>query len=333
MLRATALTLTLLVALALAALVTSPWPGALLIRALFDRGAQQASAALARHVPPGVIEHLDQHYDPADPDARYDLFLPPPGVLAAGTVPPLVVWVHGGGAVSGSRHDVGAYARVLAGQGLAVAALDYSVAPEARYPTPVRQVNRALAHLAGTAAGRGLDGHRLVLAGDSAGAQIAAQVAALTVEPAYARRLDIVPGVQATQLRALLLFCGPYIMRSSDASGLGRWFLHTVLWAYSGTRRYETDPGFASTANVLAHLTPAFPPAFVSAGNADPLLPHSVALVERLQQLGAPVQSLFFAADHEPPLPHEYQFNLDTAAGQQALREAVAFVRRHAGED
>jgi len=154
-------------------------------------------------------------------------------------------------------------------------------------------------------------------------------VGILTVVPAYAQALGIAPALRPGQLRALLLFCGPYVMRSSDANGVARWFMHTVLWAYSGTRRYETDPAFAATANVIDHLTADFPPAFVSAGNADPLLPHSKALAARLQVLGTPLRTLFFAMDHQPPLPHEYQFDLDSTAGRRALSEAVDFVRVH----
>lgn len=326
------LALVLLLAAVAAAFALSPWPGALLIRALFDHGAAQASARLAPHVPAGVVEHLGEVYDTAGVargSGRFDLFLPPPGAQAAGAPLPLVVWVHGGGAVSGSRGDIANYARVLAGQGLAVATVDYSIAPEARYPLPLHEVNAALGHLAANAARWGVDPGRFVLAGDSAGAHIAAQVANLTVVPAYAQALGIAPALQPAQLRALLLFCGPYVMRSRDAQGVGRWFMHTVLWAYSGTRHYETDPAFAGTANVIDHLTADFPPAFVSAGNADPLLPHSQALAARLQALGTPLHTLFFAADHQPPLPHEYQFDLDGADGRRALREAVEFVRQH----
>lgn len=323
-------TFAVLVAVLVGAFAVSPWPGALLIRTLFDRGAAQASARLQPHVPAGVVEHLGVVYDASSPDGLLDLFLPPSSAEAEGVPPPLVVWVHGGGAVSGSRKDVANYARVLAGQGLAVATVDYSIAPEATYPTPLRQVNAALAHLSSNAARWGLDTDRFVLAGDSAGAHIAAQLGNLTVAPAYAQALGIAPALRPQQLRALLLFCGPYVMRSSDATGVARWFMHTVLWAYSGTRRFETDPAFAATANVIDHLTADFPPTFVSAGNGDPLLPHSKALAARLQSLGIPLQTLFFPADPQPPLPHEYQFDLDRPEGRRALREAVAFVQAHA---
>jgi hypothetical protein len=35
----------------------------------------------------------------------------------------------------------------------------------------------------------------------------------------------------------------------------------------------------------------------------------------------------FFPENHAPPLPHEYQFNLDTEAGKLALERSVTFLR------
>jgi acetyl esterase/lipase len=79
------------------------------------------------------------------------------------------------------------------------------------------------------------------------------------------------------------------------------------------------------------HVTSSFPPAFVSAGNGDPLLPHTVALVEALDRHGVDHDALLFADGHEPRLGHEFQFDLDTADGREALDRAVAFIQRVAG--
>lgn len=79
--------------------------------------------------------------------------------------------------------------------------------------------------------------------------------------------------------------------------------------------------------SVLQNITRDFPAMFVSAGNADPLLGQSTALAETATRLGVPVQTLFFAQDHAPGLGHEYQFNLDTAAGQEALQRSVEFMQ------
>lgn len=306
-----------------AAFRISPWPSVLLIRQVFDQGSAQASAALQKHVPADVEARLDLVYDPADPDARLDLYLP--AAATRGDAPlPLVAWIHGGGFVSGRRQDIGNYARILAGRGFAVASIDYTLAPTARWPGPTRQANAALGWLHAHAGGLGIDPSRFIVAGDSAGAQIAAELANATTSPAHARTLGITPALQPDQLAGALLYCGPYDTALIKGNGPTAGFLDTVLWSYFGNR--DRDDPRTDAFSVARHVTAAFPPAFISAGNADPLLPHSQALADALRARGVRVQTLFFADDHVPPLPHEYQFDLDTDAGRQALEASAAFL-------
>ena len=317
-----------LLALALVVLLSfriSPWPGALLIRFLFDKGGVAANAALAKHVPPGLVERLDLVYDPNDPDAKLDVFLPP-AEGRAGPPAVTVIWIHGGAYISGAKEQIANYARVLAGRGFAVVGIDYSIAPGARYPVPLHQANAALGYLRAQAAELGIDGSRLVLAGDSAGAHLSAQLANTIRVPAYAKQVGIEPSVPAQSLVGVALFCGPYGIDGMDLSGDFGGFMRTVLWAYLGTKEFADDPRIDAF-NVARHVTDAFPPAFISVGNIDPLAPQSYALAEALKARGAKVDTLFFPADHAPALNHEYQFNLDTDAGKLALERLVAFLK------
>jgi acetyl esterase/lipase len=313
----------LVVGLVVIAFEVSPRPSVLIVRAIFDRGAEKASRKLESHVPASVVT-VTLRYDEADPNATLDIHQVP-AVAATG---PTIVWIHGGGFVSGRRSDITNYAKVLAGEGFTVVNLDYTIAPEAHYPQPIRQVNKALAFLTGNGKRLGIDADRLVLAGDSAGAQIAAQSAAVISNPAYGQLLGVRPGVHPDQLAGVLLYCGIY-----DISGIGKnggilgWFVASAGWAYSGKRNWREDAQF-QTMSVAAHLTSTFPPAFVSAGNADPLGPQSEELTHALVSAGIPVEALLFPADYEPPLRHEYQFDLDGAAGKLALQRSVEWLRR-----
>jgi acetyl esterase len=112
------------------------------------------------------------------------------------------------------------------------------------------------------------------------------------------------------------------------SSAAGRRFVQIVLCAYSGP--FLDDPAFA-TWSVADNVTSRFPPTFLTVGNTDPLRPHSERLAEKLRAQGAEVETLFFAEDHEPPLGHEYQFDLDTDAGQLFLERLVAFLRQRLG--
>ncbi len=302
----------------------SPWPSVALIQHAFARGDQASEAALEKHVPPGIVTQRNLAYGEG-PDETFDINRPE----GANGPMPTIVWVHGGGWVAGSKDGVANFLKVLAGHGYTTVGIEYSRGFGATYPKPVEQVNAALGYLLGNAAELGIDPSAIIMAGDSAGAQLTAQTAIITTDPAYAAEIGIAPSLAADQLAAVVLVSGAFDISQANLDGDYGWFIRTVLWAYSGSRDFMNDGRFR-LASVTEHVTGTFPPSFISSGNGDPLAPQAVALVEKLEGLGVPVDSLFFPSDYEPPLPHEYQFNLDIAAGQEALERMLAFIKAHA---
>lgn len=307
-----------------ASLLVSPWPVALLIRRVFAIGGARTAAALARHAPTDVVTLIDERYGD-QPDQLLDVYRP---AAASGRLP-LVLWVHGGGFVGGAKHDWAGYFKLIASHGYVVVGPRYSLAPEHHYPAPPRQLMQAIGYLRANAERLRLDPDRIALAGDSAGAQLAAQLGALVTTPGYAEAVGVRPTLTAGQLRGLVLACGIYDLALAQRASTptGARLIRAVLWAYSGSRHFARDPGF-TTWSLTDHLGAGFPPALVTVGSADPLRPHSELLAERLRSLGVEVETVFFPSDHQPPLQHEYQFDLDTAAGQDFLRILLAFLRK-----
>jgi acetyl esterase/lipase len=302
----------------------SPRPAVLIISRLFKSGGSKVSQELEKHVPDGITAKLDQRYDEADDDAYLDVFYPSE-VERSGKQLPTIVWVHGGGWIGGSKDEIANYLRILAGKGYTVVGVDYSLAPEKTYPTPVRQVLAALAYLERNAESLHADTSRIILAGDSAGAQIAAQTANVISVPSYAAEVGVEPSIERPQLRGVILYCGPYDIGRVRPDGTLGIFVKTVLWSYSGRKDYMNDQRFARV-SVINYVTPDFPPTFISVGNGDPLAPQSRAFADALAGLGVYVDSLFFPDDYAPALPHEYQFNLDTDAGRLALERSLKFL-------
>lgn len=302
-------------------LLFSPRPAALLVRRVFASGGVRTAAILDRHAPSDVAVLADERYGD-EPDMLLDVYRP-----GSTTGPlPLVLWVHGGGFVGGAKEELAGYFKLIATRGFVVAAPRYSLAPEHRYPTPPRQMIQALAHLQANADRLMVDPDRIALAGDSAGAHIAAQVGALVTTPGYAAAVGVAPPtIEPGQLRCLVLACGPYDLGLALQTNSA--LVRVVVWAYSGERHYRDHTAFGSWA-VTEHLTSAFPPTLVTVGNADPLRPHSELLVERLRALGVQTDTLFFADDSSPPLGHEYQFDLDSDAAREFLERLLAFLRR-----
>src|SRR5690606_23329305 len=92
--------------------------------------------------------------------------------------PPVIVYFHGGGFVRGSlnSHD-GVCRRLALGTDSLVVSVEYRLAPEHPFPAAIDDGFAAVRWAQGYGASTGADAGRLVVAGDSAGATIAAGVA------------------------------------------------------------------------------------------------------------------------------------------------------------
>ncbi|WP_395638520.1 alpha/beta hydrolase [Pseudolysinimonas sp.] len=302
----------------------SPWPAALLIRAVFQDEAQKTVAEMEPYAPTGgLTEHLDVSYGDAGVDTTLDVFTPDTGDEALTTV----VWIHGGAWISGTKENVRPYVRMIAAEGYTTASLNYTVAPESSYPTAVTQLNDALAFLLEHADEYRIDPDRIVIAGDSAGANLTSQLAVLTTNPAYATEVGIEPALSPDQLRAVILNCGIYdVSEIPNAPGIGGWGFRIALWSYLGARDWEDTPGDRQM-STLDWVTADFPTTWISGGNGDPLTAgQSKPLATKLDGLGVDVETVFYPDDHEPALPHEYQFHLDFEDARAALQSTLDFL-------
>ncbi len=217
----------------------SPRPAAHAIRRLFAESTVERAAQQLADAPKDVLAALDQSYD-THPDCKLDVYLPGSATASEARLP-VIVWIHGGAFVGGTKDELGGYLRMLAAHGFVVVAPRYSLAPESSYPVPTRQLTAALRWVTTNATRFHMDPTRIVLAGDSAGAQLAAQIAALDHDRAYADALGIPATIHPHTLCGVALCCGIYdLARLSDDSPF-RSLFRAVGWAYSGSRDYRTN--------------------------------------------------------------------------------------------
>lgn len=299
---------------------TTVEPGALLVKAVFE--------ARPEVTPPPDYPAITAEVDAPETVTLHSTNAPAAQLTivrphSSRTRPvPIVLWVHGGGFISSSADTVGDYAVVLAHRGFVVATLDYTIAPAAEHPVPVRQGDAALAFLRDEGQRYGGDPSEIVIGGDSAGAQIASELAAVETSPSLAADVRITPSASGA-IRGVILFCGLYDM--STVANTGFPGLRTYLWAYTGHRDWLDGPdtGQMSTATTA---TAAYPPTFLSVGNADPFHTQESEFAQALRARSVPVTELTWdrAGEH---LGHEYQFDFTTPQAQQALARTVAFLR------
>ena len=296
---------------------TSLQPGAMLVAWVFNRHQLVTPPPDFSRVVRSVTEQRVAIPSPDAPTAHLDIYVPNG---PAGEPRPVILWVHGGGFISSSTKTVADYAILLAHAGYTVASLDYSLAPGAQYPVPVRQGDAALRYLRANAGRFGGNPNRIVLGGDSAGAQIASQLAAVQTSPALATSMQLTAALPLGTLRGVVLFCGLYEM--STVAGTGFPALRTYLWAYTGARDWTSYPAIGQL-STTRHITAHYPPTFLSVGDADPFRSQATELAAALENQKVQVTTLFWTGDH---LGHEYQFNFDLPQARTALQRTVAFL-------
>lgn len=305
----------------------TPWPSAMLIRAVFEMGGTATAEEMDRHQPDAEIRQtLGVPYADGGAATTLDVFTQ----ALAGERRPTVVWIHGGAWISGESANVDPYLRILAAEGYTTIAVNYTLGPEGVYPVAVTELNDALAYIVQHADELNVDPTQLVLAGDSAGAQLASQLATLVTNPSYAGLLGIRPALSADQLSGVILNCGVYDLRAmAELQGLPAWGFKIALWAYTGTKNWSEESSGA-TMSTIEFVTADFPPTYISGGNGDGLTwLQSIPMAQRLHSLGVPVTELFWPAPHEPALPHEYQFHLDSPDAQTALARTIDWLAAH----
>lgn len=290
-----------------------------------DAAASREPAGSAAFAPPPNIEEVragvtvlsDLVYE-EETGALLDIYIPEE---LADSVP-VILWIHGGGYVGGSKDSRRDYAMTLANDGYVVANMDYGLAPQQLYPGPVLQANAALEYLQQHATDLGGDMSRVFIGGDSAGAQIASQLSAVLSNSHLADEMGVVPAILSENLRGALLFCGLYNMETVGESGFPN--IDYFLNAYTGTTAFE-EFGRIGELSTVSHITPMFPDSFIAVGDGDPLASQSEELASSLEMKGVEVQTMFFKGT-DKNLQHEFQYALDTLDGQETLAETLDFL-------
>ncbi len=248
-------------------------------------GAGRPAQADAAPPEPRVQEGIE--YCPRAGVEPLHLDLAVPGAPAPPGGRPMILLVHGGGWVAGSRQDYAPLIRSLARWGLVAASLDYRLAPQAHWPAQGEDIRCALRWMRHHAAQWSGRGHRLALLGGSAGAHLAALVA---LQPRTPPSADAPWAGEDESVQALILHGGGYELReppgAPSAFSQGQ---HDKLRALLGR---APDAAHQSALSPLRWLRADAPPLFLVHGQRDAVVPvaQSRQLHAEARRLGVPAE-------------------------------------------
>lgn len=235
-----------------------------------------------------------------------------------GTTAPLptIVSIHGGGYVYGSKEIYRRYGMDMARRGFAFVNFNYRLAPKWKFPTPLWDTNKVMKWICCNADRYHLDPNRIILVGDSAGAQLASQYGAIATSADYAATFHMeVPDIR---IRALGLNCGMYDMAARAAEP--RKGIHLD---YLGKDIPADDPRF----RVLDAIGHNYPPAYITTSFHDFLRADAEPMFNHLISKGVKTQWKCYGSEEDKTVGHVFHVNIPLPEAIRCNDDSAAFFR------
>jgi acetyl esterase/lipase len=234
---------------------------------------------------------------------------------------PVILYTHGAGWVFGNARTHDRLIRELAaGTGAAVVFTNYSLSPEAKYPTAIKEIYAVLEWVAQHGSEKNLDGSRIAVAGDSVGGNMTAAITLMAKQrsgPKLATQVLFYPVTDASfDTDSYHEFAEGYFLRR-DAM---QWF-----WDQYTTDENQRNETTASPLRASTEELAGLPKALVITGEADVLRDEGEAYGRKLRQAGVDVT----ATRYEGIIHDFLMLNAlrGTNAAGAAITQAVAYLR------
>ena len=239
---------------------------------LGDTGSFLAQVSNEYRVIPNVTYHVASNHE-----NKLDLYLP----RTTSGPTPVLMYIHGGGWVGGTKES--SVLRILPylEMGWAVVNVEYRLGAVARAPAAVEDCLCALRWVIRNAEEYNLDTSRIVTTGNSAGGHLALTTAMIPKSAGLDREC---PGSEELNVAAIINWYG--ITDVGDLLDGPNIKSYAVEWMGSLENRFE----IAERVSPMTYVQSGLPPTLTIHGDADPTVPyqHAVSLHEKLDDIGVP---------------------------------------------
>ncbi|MBR4966091.1 MAG: alpha/beta hydrolase fold domain-containing protein [Lachnospiraceae bacterium] len=231
---------------------------------------------------------------------------------------PVIVSVHGGGYVYGSKEVYRFYAASLAQMGFTVINFNYRLAPKFKYPAPLEDLRTVLEWMIKKSEKYPIDTDRVFLVGDSAGAQIVSQYGVICSNQEYAAIMGMKhPEVK---IRGLGLCCGTYDLKKRiETEGI-----KGVIKDYLTSNPYQFDKQL----DIFDAVTDSYPASYLFSSNGDFLKEECKPMADLLLSRGVLCEYKIYGNEQTG---HVFHVDMRDEYGAQANREQVDFFRKILG--
>lgn len=249
------------------------------------QGAKQALAQLQASAPPSTQVTKEDQTVPGPqgaPDVPIRIYRP----KNLGGPSPVLLWLHGGGYVSGTMgQNEPLIQHTVEEVGCVAISVEYRLAPEHPFPAPLEDCYAVLTWIAEEALTLDVDPTRIAVAGTSAGGGLAAALVQLARD----------------QGKVNVCFCvliSP-MLDDRDCTLSSEVFANAPVWSRQDNRKgwraflgdvagSEEVPPYAAAARATKLIN--LPPTYIAVGSGELFLDEAVAYAQRLALAGVPVE-------------------------------------------
>lgn len=210
------------------------------------------------------------------------------------TKKPLLIYIHGGGWISGITEMRNTYLYEWAKKGFYVASVSYTYAPQQIYPYQLKEIFSAIDFILDNSDKNNIDTENIVLAGESAGGYYISYAAACANDSSVLDKLNInFRHRNAFKVKAIVSHCGCYnIDRMTDNNKKQSKFpdIKMMCSTFMGMSVSELREKIAVDSDNLISpvITENFPPVFLTWGDKDLLRYEAFDFVEELKENNVP---------------------------------------------
>lgn len=235
---------------------------------------------------------------------------------------PVIIEIHGGGWMYGSKDLNKIYAQYLAKRGFVVFNISYRLVPEVFVPSQLQDIAHAINKAKELMSELPCDTEKIILTGDSAGGQLAAFTAALSRSESLRAHFDTVD--HGLDFSCVVLTSPVAYMNDSLPMGL----YCRMMWGEKGTKR---SSALYMNIDELIREARSFPPAILTTSSGDTLaLSQTRRLYKTLLENGLEAKLLDFPKFEGKNLPHVFGvLEPYSKAGLIYMNKICEFIEEH----
>ncbi len=242
---------------------------------------------------------------------------------------PLLIYIHGGGWISGITEMRNTYIMNWVKKGFFACSVNYTYAPNKVFPSQLQEVYNAVDYIFGNAEKYNIDTDNIVLSGESAGGYFIAYLAACATDSSALEKLGIeFKNKDKFKVKAIVSHSGCYNLEYlSDTQKPQSRFpdMKVMVESFTGMKRDELNSYMKTPEGRLLNpqVGKGFPPSFLAWSTQDYLRFETMDLVRELRKYNIPYR--MFRGDGAVS-QHAWTIVTMLRKGRKCLEESFDFV-------